>query len=68
VTINASGDEGKKIVEGEMIPPPEPNSKSDPVAVADPRETQSPRAAVIVAHFKEISNPNRVHRLKGAVV
>jgi hypothetical protein len=41
VTHSATAGEGKKIGEGTMIPPPEPNFISDPVAVADPREAQS---------------------------
>jgi hypothetical protein len=39
VTPTAAVGEGKKIDEGTMIPPSNP--KSDPVAVADPRETRS---------------------------
>jgi hypothetical protein len=38
---SAAAGEGKKIDEGTMMPPPEPNSEPDPVAVADSRETQS---------------------------
>jgi hypothetical protein len=38
---SAAAGEGQKTDEGTMMPPPEPNSKSDPVAVTDPRETQS---------------------------
>jgi hypothetical protein len=41
VTHSAAVGEGKKIDEGTVMPLLESNSKSDPVAVADPRETQS---------------------------
>jgi hypothetical protein len=38
---SAAAGEGKKTEEGTMMPPPEPNSKSDTVAVTNSRETQS---------------------------
>jgi hypothetical protein len=41
VTLSATVGEGKKIDDGTMMPTPEPDSNSNPVAVADPRETQS---------------------------
>jgi hypothetical protein len=41
VTPSAAAGEGKKTDEGAMMPLLESNSKSDPVTVADPRETQS---------------------------
>jgi hypothetical protein len=41
VTPSAVAGEGKKIDEGAMMPLLESNSKSDHVAVADPRETQN---------------------------
>jgi hypothetical protein len=36
--LSVAGGEGKKNDEGTMIPEPEVNSKSDTVAVGDPRE------------------------------
>jgi hypothetical protein len=39
--LSTAAGEGKKTDEGTMMPPPEPNSKYDPVAATDPRETQS---------------------------
>jgi hypothetical protein len=41
VTLPTAAREAKKKDEGTRMPQPELNSKSDPVAVADPRETQS---------------------------
>jgi hypothetical protein len=49
---SAAAGEGKKIDEGTRMPPPEPNSNSDAVAVADPRETQS----LTLATTKEASD------------
>jgi hypothetical protein len=47
VTLSAAAGEGKKTDEGTMMQPPKPisNSKSDPVAVNDPCETQNPTPA-----------------------
>jgi hypothetical protein len=41
VTLSAATREGKKTDEGTMMSPPEPNSQSDAVAIADPLETRS---------------------------
>jgi hypothetical protein len=38
---SAAAGEGKKTDEATMMPPPNSISKSDPAAVADPRETQN---------------------------
>jgi hypothetical protein len=48
---SAAAGEGKKIDEGVMTPLLESNSKSNPVAVADPRETQSLTPATTTEAF-----------------
>jgi hypothetical protein len=48
--------EGKKTDEGTMMPPPEPNSKSGPVAVVDPRETQILTLATTKELFDILTN------------
>jgi hypothetical protein len=45
VTHSAAVGEGEKIDEGTMMLPSEQEFESDPVAVADPRETQNPTRA-----------------------
>jgi hypothetical protein len=49
---SAATGEGKKTDEGTVMPRPEPNSKSDPVAVADPPETET----LTLATTKEASD------------
>jgi hypothetical protein len=45
VTHSAAIGEGKKTDEGTVIGPPEHESESEPVAVADPHETRNPTPA-----------------------
>jgi hypothetical protein len=59
VTHSATAGEGKKTDEGTMIPPPEPNFISDPVAVADPREAQSLTPATIKKASDILTNCRR---------
>jgi hypothetical protein len=56
VTPSAAAGEGKKTDEGTMIPLPEPNSKSDPVAVADPPEMRNQTPATTKEAFDILTN------------